>query len=143
MEVANAPVSYGVFGLAREDSPLPSGEEIACAVSEAGYVGIDLGAPGLLGTGAELTELLKKYNLGLAGGWIDLPFGSGTDEDFAAALVNAEKMMPLFVAGASASDLPAPKPTLADSGDETRKKHPGAARSWNWMKPGGSSLESV
>lgn len=130
MKIANAPVSYGVFGLARDDTPLPNGKELARYVQEAGYEGIDLGAPGLLGEGADLTALLRQHGLGLAGGWVDLPFGTGTDEEFAEAFAAAKKMMPLFVAGAEAGDFPVPKPTLADSGDSIRKLHPGGGPEW-------------
>lgn len=139
MKVANAPVSYGVFGLAREDTPLPDGEELAEFVAAAGYEGIDLGAPGLLGEGPDLTERLRRHGLGLAGGWVDLPFGTGSDEEFAAAFKNARAMMPLFVAGQAAGDFPGPKPTLADSGDEVRKLHPGGGKDieltdWQWNR---------
>lgn len=136
MKVANAPVSYGLFGLAHKDSPLPTGQELVRAVAEAGYEGIDLGALGLLGRDEELTALLRNHGLGLAGGWIDLPFGSGTDEEFKNALKHAELMMPQFVAGAKATDLPAPKPTLADSGDTVRKQHPGGGPSWELDEAG-------
>ncbi|MSS84407.1 TIM barrel protein [Actinomycetaceae bacterium WB03_NA08] len=127
MKIANAPVSYGVFGLAREDTPLPNGEELLRYVADAGYEGIDLGAPGLLGRKDNLAGRLRQYGLGLAGGWVDLPFGSGTDEEFDSAFAQAEAIMPLFVAGAEAGNFPVPKPTLADSGDDRRR-----------MKPGGS-----
>ena len=137
MKIANAPVSYGVFGLARDDTPLPDGEKLARMVHEAGYEGIDLGAPGLLGEGQDLTDLLRRYSLGLAGGWVDLPLGTGTDEEFVKAFDSAKRMMPLFVAGAEASNFPAPKPTLADMGDERRRLAPGGAKEleledWQW-----------
>lgn len=129
MEIANAPVSYGVFGLATDDTELPSGEDLARMISEAGYTGIDLGALGLLGIGKDLKNLLERYELGLAGGWVELPFGAGTDIEFDEAFKFAETMMAEFVVGAQVghSGFPLPKPTLADSGDQKRK-----------MKPGGS-----
>mgnify|MGYP002738746251 CR=1 FL=1 len=137
MKIANAPVSYGVFDLARDDTSLPGGEKLARMVHEAGYQGIDLGAPGLLGEGQDLTKLLHRNSLGLAGGWVDLPFGAGTDEEFLVAFESAKQMMPLFIAGAEASNLPAPKPTLADKGDERRRNAPGGAKEleledWQW-----------
>lgn len=123
--LANAPVSYGVFELSLPDSPLPTGEQISAFVAAAGYAGIDLGPSGLLGTGPELVANLKRHGLGLAGGWIDLPFGSGTDEEFAAKLAEVPAILDEFALVAQEITGPAPKPTLADSGDALRKANPG------------------
>ena len=50
--VANAPVSYGVFDLARPELvPPPAGGELLDAVAAAGYDAVDLGPRGLFGTG--------------------------------------------------------------------------------------------
>ncbi len=58
--LANAPVSYGVFGLARPDLvPLPTGAKLLQLVREAGYDGIDLGV--------RLFRDESRNNLGLAG----------------------------------------------------------------------------
>ena len=44
IKIANAPVSYGVFGLARPDLvTLPTGDALLGLVRDAGYEGIDLG----------------------------------------------------------------------------------------------------
>lgn len=141
MKVANAPVSYGVFGLALPGTVLPDGEQLARLVHVAGYEGIDLGAPGLLGLGSDLTDRLARHHLGLAGGWVDLPFGAGTEEEFEAAFAAAREAMPLFVAGAQAGDFPAPKPTIADMGDDSRRLHPGGGEElelapWQWDRFG-------
>lgn len=125
--VANAPVSYGVFGLARPDLvPLPDGQRLLSLVKEAGYDGIDLGAHGLLGRGQELVENLAAHELGLCGGWLDFPF-TGTVEAFEDALVAARPVLDDFALVAQSQEGHGPLPTIADSGDEARKAHPGGA----------------
>lgn len=125
--LANAPVSYGVFGLARPDLvPLPTGEDLLRLVREAGYDGIDLGAHGLFGVGQELVDNLASNGLGLAGGWIDYPF-AGTDEDFDTALRASMPVLDDFALVASTQSGPAPLPTIADSGSEERKAQPGGS----------------
>ena len=57
--VANAPVSYGVFDLARPELvPPPGGGELLDAVAAAGYDAVDLGPRGLFGTGRALADAL-------------------------------------------------------------------------------------
>jgi inosose dehydratase len=127
IRIANAPVSYGVFELARPDLvALPEGEELARWISEAGYQGIDLGPVGLLGRGTDLTDRLQRYGLELAGGWIDLPF-AGTDDEFERALADLDGILDVFVAAAETGPVLAPLPTLADSGSAERKARPGGA----------------
>ncbi|MCT1476874.1 sugar phosphate isomerase/epimerase [Microbacterium sp. p3-SID336] len=127
IRIANAPVSYGVFELARPDLvALPEGEELARWISDAGYQGIDLGPVGLLGTGSALSERLDRHGLDLAGGWIDLPF-AGDEERFAAALSGLDATLDVFVTAAERGQELAPLPTLADSGSPERKAHPGGA----------------
>ncbi|WP_447948912.1 sugar phosphate isomerase/epimerase family protein [Microbacterium aurum] len=126
IRIANAPVSYGVFELARPDLvALPQGEELARWISEADYRGIDLGPIGLLGRGAELTARLARYDLELAGGWVDLPF-AGTEDQFTAALAGLDDALDVFATAAAGQGL-APLPTLADSGSVERKARPGGA----------------
>lgn len=127
IRLANAPVSYGVFELARPDLvELPTGEEIAQWVHDAGYEGIDSGPIGLLGTGSDLVALLARYELSLAGGWIDLPF-SGSDEEFDHALAGLTTPLDLFVVAAESQPEAPPLPTIADSGSPARKARPGGA----------------
>lgn len=127
IRIANAPVSYGVFELARPDLvALPTGEELARWIAEAGYDGIDLGPVGLLGRDRELVDRLSRHGLDLAGGWIDLPF-AGSDERFASALAGLDRVLDVFVTAAEREQVLAPLPTLADSGDAVRKAHPGGA----------------
>lgn len=127
IRIANAPVSYGVFELARPDLvELPEGEELAQWISEAGYEGIDLGPVGLLGRGDELTDRLRRHDLELAGGWIDLPFAAD-DADFSSALAGLDGILDVFVTAAEMSPVLAPLPTIADSGSAERKARPGGA----------------
>lgn len=123
--LANAPVSYGVFGLARPDlTPLPSGPELLHIVATSGYAGIDLGAPGLLGVGQELADNLEAYELALCGGWLDFPF-AGTDDAFEEALTASLPVLDDFALVAAQQPGQPPRPTLADSGDDVRRAHPG------------------
>lgn len=125
--VANAPVSYGVFSLARPDLvQLPSGVELLRLVGEAGYEGIDLGPHGLFGKGRELVSNLQRYGLGLAGGWVDYPF-SGSDDEFRAAFDAWRPVLDDFALVASEQTGLAPLPTIADAGDALRKARPGGA----------------
>lgn len=127
IRIANAPVSYGVFELARPDLvALPEGEELARWISEAGYQGIDLGPVGLLGRGAQLADRLQRHGLELAGGWIDLPFAAD-DDDFERALAGLDSILDVFVTAAETGPVLAPLPTLADSGSASRKARPGGA----------------
>ncbi|WP_226531045.1 sugar phosphate isomerase/epimerase family protein [Microbacterium paraoxydans] len=127
IRIANAPVSYGVFELARPDLvALPEGEELARWISEAGYQGIDLGPVGLLGRGEELTERLQRHGLELAGGWVDLPF-AGAEDDFTRAMADLDDILDVFLTAAEAGPTLAPVPTLADSGSAERKARPGGA----------------
>jgi len=127
IRLANAPVSYGVFELARPDLvSLPEGAEIARWVSEAGYEGIDLGPVGLFGTGSDVVDMLHGFDLKLAGGWIDLPF-SATEDAFHAALETLDPVLDIFVAAAHKEPSAPPLPTLADSGDALRRARPGGS----------------
>lgn len=125
IRLANAPVSYGVFGLARPDLvPLPSGERLLQLVGEAGYEGIDLGAHGLLGRGQQLVENLATHELALCGGWLDFPF-TGTDDEFDEAFRAAGAVLDDFALVAKHQPRREPLPTIADSGDAFRRAHPG------------------
>ncbi|MEO7587848.1 MAG: sugar phosphate isomerase/epimerase [Arachnia sp.] len=125
--LANAPVSYGVFGLSRPDLvPLPSGGELLRLVHEADYQGIDLGAHGLFGTGRELVDNLAANDLLLCGGWLDFPF-AGTDQEFSDAVDAALPILDDFALVAESQSGPSPLPTLADSGSAERRARPGGA----------------
>jgi inosose dehydratase len=127
IQIANAPVSYGVFELARPDLVrLPEGEELAQWIEDAGYQGIDLGPIGLLGIGADLVDRLRRHRLQLAGGWVDLPF-SGDQDAFEHSLDGLDAILDVFVTAADAGQTLNPLPTLADTGDASRRSHPGGA----------------
>lgn len=127
MALGNAPVSYGVFGLARPDLvTLPTGPEILDAVVSAGYEGVDLGAHGLFGTGEHLVRALADRDLGLCGGWLDFPF-VGDDQSFERALVEARHVLDDMALVATASGHLPPLPTIADSGSQVRRRLPGRA----------------
>src|SRR4051794_25933852 len=73
--VANAPVSYGAFELTVGIDPrTPTGLDVLDEVAGAGYGGIDLGPVGFLGDGPALRDRLAERNLGLAGGYLELPY---------------------------------------------------------------------
>ena len=123
--VANAPVSYGVFDLARPELvPPPGGGELLDAVAAAGYDAVDLGPRGLFGTGRALADALAGRGLLLCGAWIDLPL-TGDDAGFDAALARALPVLEDLALLARAQDGPPPRPTLADSGDAARRARPG------------------
>jgi inosose dehydratase len=124
IELANAPVSYGVFDLgAALGADLPGPEELLRMISAAGYTGTDSGPIGMFGRGPDLRDRLARYGLSLAGGWVDLPFAD--DDAFAAALPGYEDALAFFAeAGELNPEMP-PKPTLACSGSAQRTANPG------------------
>lgn len=120
--VANAPISYGAFELTVGIDPsVPDAEALLDQVADAGYSGIDLGPVGFLGRGEVLRRRLEERGLGLAGGYIELPFSDHV------ALKNqmAELDELLDVFEAAPDSHPAPKATLADAGSETRRMNIG------------------
>lgn len=124
--LANAPVSFGAFEITVGIDPnVPDGEGILDAVSGAGYRGIDLGPAGYLGKGDELKQRLNDRKLGLAGGYLELPYSEPSR--MKAALHELDILLDVFdAAGVPESGL-RPKPTLADLGSDRRKAHPGQA----------------
>lgn len=140
ISIANAPVSYGVFGLARPDLvALPSGHELLRLVAEAGYQGVDLGAHGLFGTGPDLVANLHRFGLGLAGGWLDFPFASDDDDEFEEAFRASAPVLDDFALVAEQQQtLPNPLPTIADAGDAARKARPGERLSSSSAASGGT-----
>lgn len=125
IDIAGAPVSFGIFELTDPSAmaSLPGPDRVCEVLADAGYAGVDLGPVGFLGRGTALAERLRRWGLGLAGGWIDLPF---SDEDrFVAALPSLDLALEVFAAGAAAPSPRRPLPTLADSGDAMRQANPG------------------
>lgn len=124
--LANAPVSFGAFEITVGIDPhVPDGLTILDALAKAGYGGIDLGPAGYLGKGVELKKRLEDRKLGLAGGYLELPYSEPSR--MKAALHELDILLDVFdAAGVPDSGLK-PKPTLADLGSDTRKAHPGQA----------------
>ena len=124
--VASAPVSYGAFELTVGIDPnVPDGVHVLDEVAAAGYGGIDLGPVGYLGNGAELGKRLAARNLGLAGAYLELPYADHDALQRAPPMLDA--MLDTFDEAASYRVGPPPRPTLADSGSEDRRAHPGRA----------------
>ena len=122
--VANAPVSYGAFELTVGIDPnVPDGLQVLDEVAGAGYAGIDLGPVGYLGRGAELGERLAGRNLGLAGGYLELPYADS--EALHQAMPALDELLYAFDAAGPNRDAPPPRPTLADAGSESRRARPG------------------
>ncbi|MEA2161697.1 MAG: inosose dehydratase [Solirubrobacteraceae bacterium] len=123
--VANAPVSYGAFEITVGVDPnVPDPLPLLDAVSDAGYAGIDLGPLGYLGNSETLRSRLEARGLGLAGGYVELPFTEPERMDD--ALTELDGLLDVFD---SVADLPGepPKPTLADAGSPERSRFPGRA----------------
>lgn len=108
--VANAPVSYGAFEITVGVDPnVPDSVTLLDSVAQAGYVGIDLGPIGYLGTGDELAARLSDRGLALSGGYIELPL---TDrEQLGPALVELDVLLGVLAIASPTG--PPPKPTLA------------------------------
>lgn len=120
--VANAPCSYGAFEITVGVDPnVPNEIELLDLVQEAGYQGIDLGPVGYLGLGEELHERLQSRGLGLAGGYLGLPFSE--PDRLREHMPALDALLDVFDA-APAGGL-RPKPTLADAGSEIRSAFPG------------------
>ena len=122
--IANAPVSYGAFEVTVGHDPnVPSGLSVLDQVAEAGYAGIDLGPVGYLGSPEKLGELLAERALGLAGGYLELPYA---DHDaLEQMLPELDALLDTFDAAAPYLAGPPPRPTLADNGNEARRSRPG------------------
>lgn len=125
--IANAPCSYGAF----EDTVgvqegLPEPERILDHIAASGYGGTDLGPLGWLGEGPSLASALSSRGLGLAGGYLEMPFTQ--PELMEHAMEELGTLLSIFeiVLESSPQDL-RPKPTLADHGSRLRRANPGRA----------------
>src|SRR4051794_29269206 len=75
IQVANAPVSFGVFELTVDRDDLPTGPRLAELIEDTGYVGTELGPPGFFGrSGAEVREVVEGSGLQLVGSFLPLRF---------------------------------------------------------------------
>jgi inosose dehydratase len=124
MVVANAPVSYGAFEITVGIDPhVPDPVILLDWVQEAGYEGIDLGPVGYLGDTETLRDQLSGHGLGLAGGYLELPFSE--PDKLPEALTELGALLDIFDS-VQGIGLP-PKPTLADAGSPARSRYPGRA----------------
>jgi inosose dehydratase len=124
MTIANAPVSYGAFEITVGLDPnVPDPLTLLDWVADAGYAGIDLGPVGYLGDTATLAPRLSERGLGLAGGYLELPFSEPEKLDH--ALLELDSLLDIFDSAANGST--APRPTLADAGSPVRSRYPGRA----------------
>ncbi|MGB3730435.1 sugar phosphate isomerase/epimerase family protein [Microbacterium sp.] len=121
--VAGAPVSFGVFELTPQGAQTVTADDLGEALQRAQYRGIDLGPVGFLGTGSGLRNRLRRFDLELAGGWIQLPFSD--DAAFAASLPGLRETLRIFSDAAELGPDRLPLPTLADAGSPARVSHPG------------------
>jgi inosose dehydratase len=121
VRVANAPVSFGVFGPYAQDTSV-SPARLLTDLASTGYTGIDLGPPDWLGTTSTLRASLDAAGLDLAGGWVDLPFADTSA--YRARLPELDQALDLFVAGRGDDERWWPKPTLAISSRPVREQHP-------------------
>lgn len=122
--VANAPVSYGAFEITVGIDPhVPDPLSLLDAVAQAGYAGIDLGPLGYLGSPQTLPGRLAERELGLAGGYLELPFSE--PDRFGPALAELDGLLEVF--DAVRSTTLTPMPTLADAGSARRAELPGRA----------------
>ena len=112
IRVGNAPVSYGAWSLEAASEPgVPSGERILAAIAGAGYDGTELGPPGLFGDERSLRARLEEHGLALAGGYVPIPFGAGSE----AELAPLDATLDLFDAAGGTA-----RPILADDGPTGR-----------------------
>ncbi|MCU1403792.1 MAG: putative sugar epimerase [Glaciihabitans sp.] len=122
-QVAGAPVSFGVFEMTPEGAAVLDPDDLLEILHSTGHTGVDLGPLGYFGRGAELRDRLARWDLALAGGWVELPFSD--DDAFAAALPELDDALTVFSDAAEDSPALLPKPTLADHGSPARKGAPG------------------
>jgi len=121
--VAGAPVSFGVFEMTPEGAEVLDPDDMLELLRSTGHSGVDLGPLGYLGRGAALRARLQRWDLELAGGWVELPLSD--DDAFAAALPDLDDALRAFDEAAGNGQTLAPKPTLADHGSPARKRAPG------------------
>jgi inosose dehydratase len=128
--IANAPCSYGAFEETVGVDPLVlDALELLDQVTAAGYVGIDLGPVGYLGSVEQLPARLADRRLTLAGGFMALPF---CDPDtLADEIWQLDALLDTFDAVGSSD--PPPRPTLAGiSTPDARLSANGTPRRPEW-----------
>ncbi len=74
MRIANAPCSFGVDEVLKDDSWMPGPDEMLDWMLGIGYLGTELGPPGFLGAGAAARERLERRGLALVGAFLPQHF---------------------------------------------------------------------
>jgi inosose dehydratase len=121
VRVANAPVSFGVYGrIADDGSGLP--DRMLDAMAAAGYAGSELGPPGFLGTPADTAERLRSRGLEAAGAYAPVHFAA-SEATVADDLARIQESCRELVACGGGRLI------LADEGSETLIANPAHARS--------------
>ena len=72
MNIASAPVSFGIFELTADDAGLPNPIAVLDAISNAGYTGTELGPPGYFGDTAGTSAALHERGLDLVGSFLPM-----------------------------------------------------------------------
>ncbi|WGD37514.1 sugar phosphate isomerase/epimerase [Lysinibacter sp. HNR] len=70
--IANAPVSYGVFGHVSGDDAGRSPAEVLRTMRSVGYEGSELGPPGFFGSPEQTRDLFAETGLSIAGAYVPL-----------------------------------------------------------------------
>ncbi len=114
-KIANAPISYGVYG----DVGLPDGgvDRMLGDLAAAGYAGSELGPPDLFGTPAETNRRFRDHGLQVAGSYIPIHF-AGSPDLFEADLRSMNQVIENLVACGSAMAI------VADEGSDLLLAHP-------------------
>jgi inosose dehydratase len=121
--VAGAPVSFGVFEMTPEGATVLDPDDMLEILHATGHSGVDLGPLGYFGTGAELRARLQRWQLELAGGWVELPLSD--DAAFEASIDELDAALTVFSEAGATGPALLPRPTLADHGSAARKLAPG------------------
>ena len=116
IRIANAPVSYGVFGDLTVEGVSPA--ELLHTMAAAGYQGSELGPPGFFGDLDELREAFRASGMTAVGAYVPL-HTQGPDDVLARDLARMEQTLAELVALN-----PAAVVILADEGDETLLANP-------------------
>ncbi len=74
MRIANAPCSFGVDEVLKDDAWMPGPDEMLDWMLGIGYLGTELGPPGFLGAGAAARERLERRGLALVGAFLPQHF---------------------------------------------------------------------
>lgn len=117
MRIANAPVSYGVFG-DRTVKGTTTPAELLKTMASAGYDGSEIGPPGFFGTISEIEQAFQSAEIAPVGAYIPLHTqdnGVILQRDLKRMEQTLEELVALGGSGLA---------ILADEGDDTLSAHP-------------------